>query len=118
MTTINNKVQLIGRLSTTPEVRILEGGRKMASMGLATCEAVKDARGFRAYDTQLHHLIAWGKLAAYAEGKLHKGAEIAIEGRLVYRQFTDKQGIKRMVTEIHVHDLMTMGKKQVATTSC
>lgn len=117
MTTINNKVQLIGRLSSTPEVRVLEGGRKMASMGLATSEPVKDVRGFRAYDTQLHNLIAWGKLAAYAEGTLHKGAEIAIEGRLVYRQYTDKQGIKRSITEIHVHELMTIGKKQVAPAS-
>ncbi len=114
MTTINNKVQLIGKIRNVPAMKILEGGRKMALFNLVTTEPVWDPAGIRTYDTQYHQLVVWGKLAAYA-ANLSVGVTLAIEGKLVYRQFMDKGGMKRIITEIHVHELLMIGRQQEAS---
>jgi single-strand DNA-binding protein len=55
--------------------------------------------------------IAWGKTADIAEKYLQKGNELAIEGRLTYRSYDDKNGEKKYITEIVVNELVMFGKK-------
>lgn len=111
MYALKNKVQLIGNLGQAPEVKTTETGKKMARFSMATNESYKNNSGERVTDTQWHNLVAWGKVAELAEQYLDKGKEVAIEGKLVTRQFEDRQGIKRTVTEIHVHELLLLGTK-------
>jgi single-strand DNA-binding protein len=111
MNTLRNKVQLIGNLGNTPEVKTLDGGKKFAKFSLATHESYKDAKGERVEETQWHNLVVWGKTAELAGKYLVKGKEVAIEGKLVNRQYTDKQGIKRYVTEVQVNELLFLGSK-------
>jgi single-strand DNA-binding protein len=40
-----------------------------------------------------------------------KGKEIAVEGKLTYRSYDDKEGIKRTVTEIRVEEIILLGSK-------
>lgn len=108
---IKNKVQLIGHLGQSPEVQILEDGKKVAHLNLATNETYKNAKGEKVTDTQWHNVVAWGKLAEICEKYIGKGSEIAIEGKLVNRNYTDKQGIKRYSTEIHANELLILSKK-------
>jgi len=56
-------------------------------------------------------LIAWGKVADIAEKFLNKGTEVAIEGKLVNRNYTDKEGNKKYITEIQVNELLLLGSK-------
>jgi single-strand DNA-binding protein len=53
----------------------------------------------------------WDRLAGLAESYLRKGSEISVEGKLTSRSYTDKEGIKRYVTEILVSDVQMLGKK-------
>ncbi|MBL0883082.1 MAG: single-stranded DNA-binding protein, partial [Chitinophagaceae bacterium] len=89
MNMIKNKVQLIGHLGQTPEIKKMEGGRKLASMSLATKENYKDASGEKVTDTQWHQVVAWGKMADFAEKYLVKGIQVAVDGKLVNRQYED-----------------------------
>lgn len=110
MNAIKNKVQLIGHVGDIPEVSELEG-KKRASFSVATNETYKNAQGEKVTDTQWHKVVAWGRLAEITEKYLNKGIEVAIEGKLVNRNYTDKQGVKRYVTEIHAHELLILTKK-------
>jgi single-strand DNA-binding protein len=42
---------------------------------------------------------------------LDKGKEVVVEGKLVSRAYTDKDGVKRYVTEIVANDLLLVGAK-------
>ena len=112
MNTLRNKVQLIGNLGQNPEVKELNGGKKVAKFSLATNETYRNKAGEKVTDTQWHNLVAWGKNADIIERYLKKGSEVAIEGKLLNRNYTDKEGVKRYVTEIQVSDLLMLGGKK------
>jgi single-strand DNA-binding protein len=112
MYALKNKVQLIGNLGNNPEVRTTESGKKMARFSVATNETYRSAKGDKVVETQWHNLIAWGKVADIVEQFLSKGSEIAIEGKLINRNYTDKDGNKRYVTEIQVNEILMLGDKK------
>ena len=111
MNALKNKVQLIGNLGMDPEIKILEGEKKLAKMSIATNNSYKNAQGELVKETQWHNLIAWGKTAEIFEKHIKKGREIAIEGKLINRNFIDKEGLKRYVTEIQVNEVLILGNK-------
>ena len=112
MNALRNKVQLIGNLGLDPEIKNLDGGKKLAKMSIATNETYKNNKGEKVTETQWHNLIAWGKTAEICEKFLKKGSEIAVEGKLVNRNYTDKEGIKRYVTEIEIHEVLMLDAKK------
>jgi single-strand DNA-binding protein len=112
MNALRNKVQLIGNLGMNPEIKTLDGGRKLAKMTIATNETYKNAQGERITETQWHNLVAWGKTAEIIEKYLKKGSEIAIEGKLTNNAYTDKEGVKRYFSEILVNELQMIGGKK------
>lgn len=83
----------------------------MARLSLATNETYNNQKGEKITETQWHNLVLWGKQAEIAESYLKKGDEISIEGKLASRNYTDKEGMKRYVTEVVVNELLMMGKK-------
>ena len=111
MNALRNKVQLIGNLGMNPEIKNLDGGKKLAKMSIATNESYKNSKGERVTETQWHNLIAWGKTADIIEKYLKKGSEVAVEGKLINKNYTGKDGIKRYSTEIQVNELLILDKK-------
>ena len=77
---------------------------------MATNEIYKNANGEKVKETQWHNLIAWGKVADIVEKFLVKGTEVAIEGKLTNRDYTDKAGNKKYFTEIQVAELLMLGR--------
>lgn len=112
MYALRNKVQLIGNLGHKPEIRTLEGGKKMARFSVATHESYRNAEGVKVTDTQWHNLVAFGKVAEIAEKYLDKGSEVAVEGKLANRTWNDKDGNKRSSTEVHVNEVLLLGEKK------
>lgn len=110
MNSLRNKVQLIGNLGKDPEIKIFDSGKKKASLSLATTESYSNTNGEKVEDTQWHNLVVWGKTADIAEKYLHKGSQIAVDGKLNYRNYEDKNGEKKTVTEIVVNDIVMLGK--------
>lgn len=96
-----NKVILIGRLGKDPEVKTVGSeGNKVAEVSLATSETYKDRAGEKQSKTEWHKCIFWGNIAGVIEQYLKKGSQIAVEGKIEYRTYEDKDGNKRYVTEI------------------
>jgi len=111
MYALKNKVQLIGNLGNAPEIKTLDGGKKMARFSIATNESYRNAKGEKVTETQWHNLVAWGKVAEIVEKYLNKGSEVAIEGKLTNRSYNDKEGNKKYITEVQVNELLMLGEK-------
>lgn len=95
-----NKVILVGNLGKDPEIRYLEGNIARVNFSLATAEVYKDKAGNRAEHTEWHNIVLWRSQAENAEKLLKKGMQVYVEGKLQTRQWNDKEGNKRSVTEI------------------
>jgi single-strand DNA-binding protein len=111
MYALRNKVQLIGNLGNTPDIRTTETGKKLARFSVATNETYRNAKGEKITETQWHSLVAWGKVAEIVEKYLGKGKEVAVEGKLVNRSYNDKDGNKKYITEIQVSEVLMLGAK-------
>lgn len=111
MNALRNKVQLIGNVGNDPEVKTLEGGKKVAKFSIATNDYYYNENKEKITDTQWHSITAWGKLADIVESYVTKGKEIALDGKLSYSSYNDKDGIKRYVTEIVANEVMLLGSK-------
>ncbi|SDS55908.1 single-strand binding protein [Polaribacter sp. KT25b] len=112
MSTLRNKVQLIGNLGKNPEIISLESGKKLAKFSLATNESYKNAQGEKVTDTQWHNIVAWNKTAEIIEKYVVKGNEIVIEGKLTSRSYETKDGEKRYITEVVCSELLMLGNNQ------
>lgn len=112
MNALRNKVQLIGNLGMDPEIKVINNDNKLAKVSIATNESYKNAKGELVKETQWHNLIAWGKTADLMEKYLKKGSEVAVEGKLINRNYIDKEGVKRYVTEIQVNEVLMLDKKE------
>ena len=110
MSTLRNKVQLIGHVGNDPEIVNLESGKKLAKFSIATNESYKNSKGEKITDTQWHNIVAWGKTAELIENYVPKGKEVGIEGKLTSRSYEDKEGMKRYVTEVICSEILLMGK--------
>jgi len=75
MSTLKNKVQLIGNVGNEPEITNLESGKKVAKFSIATNESYKDSNGEKVTNTQWHNIVAWGKIAEIVEKYVGKGKE-------------------------------------------
>jgi single-strand DNA-binding protein len=109
MNTLRNSVKLIGRLGQDPEVKLLDKGNKVATFSLATSDSYTAKDGSKQEQTQWHTIVVWGNLAVICEKYLKKGREIAIDGRLAYRTWEDKNGTKHYKSEIIASDLLFVG---------
>jgi len=112
MKAIKNRVQLMGYLGADPEIKIFEETKKLAHIRLAVNDRYKNAKGEWVDETQWFNLVAWSKLAVYAEKYLIKGIEVAVEGRLINKSYTDKNLVKRFSTDIHLSEILILTKKK------
>ncbi len=110
-TTVKNRVQLVGNLGNAPEMKSFENN-KLARFAVATSEYKRTKNGETSTETHWHNVVAWGKLAEIAEKLFQKGSQVLVDGKLVTRSYTDKDGNKRYVTEIVANEVMLMNKKQ------
>ena len=119
MNALKNSVRLIGNVGNAPEMKEFENGtgknkttQKMARFAMATNEQYVDRKGERQTNTEWHNIVAWGKSAELVEKMLQKGTEVVVEGKLVNKNYTDKQGIKRYVTEVQANELLILTKNK------
>ncbi|MCX8480252.1 MAG: single-stranded DNA-binding protein [Chitinophagales bacterium] len=109
MQSIRNKVLLIGNVGQDPEIKEMKSG-KMARFSMATNEVYKNAQGEKQTETNWHNLVAWGRTAEIVEQYVKKGDELAIEGRLVSRNYEDKDGVKRYITEVVLNEVVLLSQ--------
>jgi single-strand DNA-binding protein len=107
-----NKVLLIGNLTRDPELRYTPEGTAVSTFGLATNRSWVTNEGQKKEEVQYHRVVAWQKLAELCAKILSKGSKVYIEGRLVYRTFTGKDGQERNVAEIIMDDFISWDNRK------
>lgn len=104
-----NKVILLGRLGSDPEIRYTQSGTPVATLSLATNKSWKNKEGQKEEKTEWHRVILWSKLAELAGQYLGKGRQVYIEGELQTRSWEDKEGQKRYTTEVVGNTMQFIG---------
>lgn len=108
MSNMRNRVQLIGRVGQAPEIKVFQD-RKRASFSIAVNEMYYNKSGEKVENTYWHTITVWEAQADFVEKFVEKGREIGIDGKLVTRNYDDKDGVKKYVTEIIVSEFLLIG---------
>ncbi len=111
MSAIRNQVQLIGNLGQKPEIKTFGEDKKVAKFSIATSDYYIDNKGEKKEQTQWHNVVIWGKQADVVEKYLDKGMQVAVSGKITYRNYDDKDGNKKYITEIIASDFLMLDKK-------
>ena len=112
-----NKVMLIGNVGVDPSIRYTQTGVCVAQVRLATTEkGYTLPSGTQVPErTEWHNLIFWGKLGEIVEKYVRKGDKLYVEGKIQSRQYDDKQGIRRQITEILASNMEMLSVKSQQT---
>lgn len=94
-----NKIQLIGNLGGDAEHRFTTNNVSVTSFSLATTYSYRNKDGNWVNETTWHNVVAYG-LSDFFKDNLKKGRKFYVEGRLTKKDYTDKEGIKRYMTEV------------------
>lgn len=94
-----NKIMLIGNLGNDAETRFTTNNLSVTSFSLATSRSYKGRDGNWVNETTWHNVVSYN-LPDFFKEALKKGKKFYIEGRLSKRDYTDKEGIKRYMTEV------------------
>ena len=100
-----NKVMLVGRVGSDPDIKDVRGDLKICNISLATSSGYGDKES-----TDWHRVTFFGKTAETVKEYVVKGQEIYVEGRIQYRKYTDKQGVEKYSTDI-IANQMQLGQK-------
>lgn len=93
-----NKVILMGRLTREPEVRYTPSGKVCCNFTLAIDRPFLNAEGKR--DADFIPVVLWGKAAELCGNSLAKGHRLLVDGRIQVRNYDDKNGQKKWMTEV------------------
>jgi single-strand DNA-binding protein len=108
-----NKVILVGNCGRDPEIRYLPSGQAVANVSVATSSKRKDkTSGELVEETQWHRVTFFDRLAEIAGEYVKKGRPIYVEGRLVYRKYTDKDGVEKQSTDIIATEMQLLGGRE------
>ena len=97
-----NRATLLGHAGRDPEIRDLKKGGKAAVFTLATTEKWTDREGRPGEATEWHRVVVYGPAAQAVGQMLKKGGAVLVEGRIATRDYRDREGNDRTVTEIVV----------------
>jgi single-strand DNA-binding protein len=109
-----NRVTLIGHLGKDPVTKETKSHTKITAFNLATSYSWKVGDEWKEKDTW-HRVICWGNLADKASIFL-KGDAVFVEGRLDIRDYTDKENVKRNITEVIAEHVYLFAPKLLTPT--
>lgn len=108
---VNNYVFLHGHLGNDPEVKSKEKGKELCTFSFATKYRKKNEGGKTEYLTEWHNCVCFGGSARLVGDHLKKGSHVLLTGSLRTRNYEDKQGVVRYVTEVIVSDVEFLNAK-------
>ena len=105
-----NKIMLIGNLGKDAETRFTTNNTAVTTFSLATTHGYKGKDGNWVNDTTWHNVISFNLPDFYKEA-LKKGKKFYVEGRLSKRDYTDKEGQKKYITEVISEKLIPLDSR-------
>ena len=112
-----NQVQLIGFTGAEPEIRTTQGGKKVATMRVATSRYTKKD-GERIDYTTWHSVEIWNPSTVnwLATKTLAKGAKVFVQGEIRHDRYTDNEGVERFFSKVVIampgHELKSLDRPE------
>jgi len=103
-----NVHEVMGHLGKDPELRITPTGKSVCRLSVATSNRVFDKETKKWVDkgADWHNVIVWGELAEKVAQEFSKGDAIMVRGKSRTREYKDKKGQKKRITEIEAKEIM------------
>ena len=102
-----NRVELLGRVGTEPEMRYTQSGTAVTKVRLATDRRRQNGDS----ETDWHNVTAWGKTAEVVNEHVGKGDRVFVAGRLSYSSYENSDGQRRFRTEIHANEVIFLDSR-------
>ena len=107
-----NRVVLTGNLTRDPELRSTNSGTSVCGLRIACNTRRKDGSGNWVDKPNYFDVTVWGAQGENCSQYLSKGRPVAIDGRLEWREFTDKDGNNRQAVEIVADSVQFLGSRE------
>jgi single-strand DNA-binding protein len=108
-----NRVVLTGNLTRDPELRATGGGTPVCSLRIACNTRRKDGSGNWVDKPNYFDVTVWGAQGENCAQYLSKGRPVAIDGRLEWREWDDKEtGKKRQAIDVIADSVQFLGSPQ------
>lgn len=104
-----NRVILAGNLTRDPQLSYTPSNTPVCEFGMAVNRRWRDKDGNQKDEVCFVDLSAYGRTAETINQYMKKGNPILIEGRLRYRQWTNKEGQNRTKLDVHVDNFTFLG---------
>ena len=104
-----NRVVITGNLTRDPELRSTNSGTSVCGLRIACNTRRKDASGNWVDKPNYFDVTVWGAQGENASKYLSKGRPVAVDGRLEWREFTDRDGNNRQAVEIVADSVQFLG---------
>jgi len=104
-----NKVILIGNAGRDAEVKSTSGGKNVANFSFFKQKTAYEIIAGDWSSDVCSSDLAWNKLAEIAGKYVRKGRLVFVEGRLRTRQYEDREGTDKTVSEVVVTTLRVLG---------
>lgn len=114
-----NRVILQGRLVADPELRHTQNNIAVATYRIAVDRnyATRDANGNRQTQADFINIVSWRQSAEFVAKYFNKGSMILVEGQLQVRDYTDRDGNRRYVTEVVTDNINFCGSRRESQSS-
>lgn len=100
-----NKIILLGRLTKAPEMRMSSTNNDMLIANFTLAVNRKYVKPGEERQADFINIVAFSKLAEFSEKYLRQGLQICVFGRIQTRNYEDKNGIRRYVTEVIAEEI-------------
>lgn len=105
-----NKVQIIGYLGATPEMRYTSQGGAVTTFRVAVNSQWRDTSGKVREEVEWFRVVTWDQQAENCNQFLDKGSKVYVEGRLKTRKWQDEAGQDRYITELVAKEVIFLNK--------
>ena len=102
-----NRVELLGRVGTEPEMRYTQSGTAVTKVRLATDRRRQNGDS----ETDWHNVTCWGKVGEVVNEHVGKGDRVFVTGRLSYSTYEGSDGQRRFRTEIHANEVIFLDSR-------
>jgi single-strand DNA-binding protein len=106
-----NRVVVAGNLTRDPELRSTGSGTSVCSMRIAVNGRRKNGDNWED-DPNYFDVTVFGQQGDNCARYLKKGRGVAVDGRLNWREWTDKEGNKRQTVDIIAETVQFLGGRE------